>query len=584
MAIGNYIEEKIIQNWMFQMDQDDLGEKEEWFSNDHNRNDWNIVTVPGAWDYYDKALLAYEGIGWYFAEIPGEWANSELWQRVRFQSVSGHTKVWINGSLMGENTGRYLPFEVAATPSLYYDRTNILVIRTDNAPRHEWLPGSLVIEWVQYGGILQPVSLLGTNPCYISDMAIHALPEGTGAHVECEIELTNCAVTDFTGNICILASIEGDFSQNVEVICPKSSKTVKRVSLNIPFIKKWELDSPVLYGIKAVITEKDIPLHSVYSKFGLRTIETRGNQILLNGKPLFIKGVNRYDEYAPYGTTVPVDLIRKDLECIKETGANLIRVHYPQDTVHLEIADELGLLYMEEIPLNWWRPKEEEIEIHNRIIKSAEEFLEKMIRRDRNHPCLIAWSMTNESDTNTRIGMAAMKKLIQNTRELDGTRLVTFVVDYLPDGEELKEVDFIAYNAYCGLHHGEFAHHISDMVKLVKEPTEARLKEIVELYPNKPVVITEYGSMSIIGLRGDNRFSEAHHAAYIEKVWQAINNVSGVQGGVLWSWADYYHRRDFIGRGNHIHSVFGPYGVVTAERTPKQLPVQALARMYSNGR
>lgn len=587
MIIGNYIEEKLIDNWKFQLDQEDLGEQEEWFSESCDRSDWNVVTVPGAWDYYYDALWGYEGIGWFCAEIPAGSANIKLWQRINFQSVAGHTRVWINGNLAGENIGRYMPFEVDATPYLYYDRPNHVVIRTDNAQRHEWLPGAVRIEWAQYGGILQPVTLLSTNHCYISDVAVNAVPEGASASIVIDVEITNRSEKDFSGRIEISALIGCDCKQSIELACPGNSKIARRLNMKAPAVKLWTIDKPVLYPMEISLVENDLTVHAKHTRFGCRTIEVRENQIYLNNEPLLVKGVNRYDEYAQYGVTVPVDLIQKDLTNIKGIGANLVRLHYPQAPVHLDIADEIGLLVIEEIPLNWWRPKEEEIEIHTQIIKNAEEFLERMIRRDRNHPCIIAWSMLNESDTDTKIGSTTAKKLIHKAHELDATRLVTFADCHYPlrelTREAFAEADFIGYNLYPGLgeEKSKMVHHISEMEEKVRKPMEVMLREAVGFFPDKPIVMTEFGSVSIFGLHGDSRFSEAHHAAYMEIAWQAIRSVPGVQGGILWCWADYYHRRCFIEPGGHIAAEYGPYGVVTVDRVPKQLPYQMLGKLFS---
>lgn len=118
-----------------------------------------------------------------------------------FQRVNYHAKVWLNGTLVGEHLNGYLPFEIAASPHLRSDGPNTLVVRVDNAPRDEWLPGSRTIEWVQYGGILQPVTLETTSSVYLSDLAIVVQPDGAGAQVRCAVEVTNESASDFSGQV-----------------------------------------------------------------------------------------------------------------------------------------------------------------------------------------------------------------------------------------------------------------------------------------------------------------------------------------------------------------------------------------------
>ena len=163
--------------WRFQIDQDDRGERAEWFATSYDTSHWGTVDVPGPWDLFDHALWGYEGTGWYATEIPKEAVVPDGWQQLTFGRVNMYTKVWLNGHLLGEHIGGHLPFEYAVTPFLSDDGPNHLVVRVSNVPRVEWLPGSQVIEWVLYGGILQPVVLVTTGETFISDIRVVAEPD-----------------------------------------------------------------------------------------------------------------------------------------------------------------------------------------------------------------------------------------------------------------------------------------------------------------------------------------------------------------------------------------------------------------------
>jgi len=567
--------------WRFQIDQDNLGESEGWFPRDFNRDEWSEVVVPGAWDFYDQALWAYEGIGWYSTEIPAESVDKDKWQRLFFTRVNIHAKVWLNGQFLGEHVGGHLPFEFAATPFLSADSRNALAVRVDNVPRIEWLPGARAIEWVLYGGILQPVLLLTTASVYISDLKIIATPERQGAILTCEVQVTNSGFTEFCGMVTFrIPSICSSSIGGAEIVCKPRAKTVASTIVNMPYAERWSPESPVLYEVFAQLEDEEKIIDEVSERFGVRTIEARGAQILLNGKPVRIKGVNRYDEYARFGPTVPEDVMRKELMRIKKLGVNLVRVHYPQDPALLRIMDEIGLLFMEETSLCWWNPSQEKQECNKAVIDAAEKTLEDMIRRDGNHPCVIIWSMANECATDTDIGIEAMRRLMRKARELDPTRLVTFVIAGDPEGHKaVDEADFIADNIYFGLFRG-IVHHIYEFDSLVRSPSEEHLRKIREEHPDKPLVVTEFGTHGISGLRGDARFTEDYQAAYVRAVWRAMSNVPDVAGGVLWCWADYHHRRNYIGYGGKmLQSPYGPYGVVTIDRRAKKSLFE-LARMY----
>jgi beta-glucuronidase len=538
------------------------------------------VDVPGPWDLYQPALWSYEGVAWYAVIIPAECVISGQWQRLIFQRVNYHAKVWLNGVLVDEHLNGYLPFEIPASPYLRTDGPNTLVMRVDNAPRDEWLPGSRTIEWVQYGGILQPVTLETTSPVYLSDLAVDARPEGAGAQVRCVVEITNAGSSDFRGQLSV--HTQGHVA-SIMVSCGASS--VATVTATLPMLRteRWSLNEPILYTAEATLECEGQTVDTISERFGVRTIEVRGRQILLNGQPIRVQGVCRYDEYAGFGPTVPEDVLRADLMRIKQAGVNLIRTHYPQAPTMLRLMDEIGLLLMEEVPLNWWGQNWWGPPPDNAgpVIAAAEQALIKMVRRDKNHPCLVIWSMCNECATDTPAGVEAMRRLLRRARRLDATRLITFVVA----GDVRKhwafdEADLICTNMYFGLFSEDLAHHIADMPVQVTQSTREHLLLVKDAFGDKPLIVTEFGSHGIHGLHGDVRFGEEYQAAYIQAAWDAFMAVPEVAGAVVWCWADYYHRRGFFGTGGPMYQApFGPYGAVTVDRAAKQA-LEQLKHMY----
>ena len=567
-------------HWQFQLDQDNRGEVEAWCADNYDRSGWVEVNVPGPWDLYQPALWSYEGVAWYATTIPAERVVSDKWQRLVFQRVNYHAKVWLNGMAVGEHLNGYLPFEFAVSRYLRADQPNTLVVRVDNAPRDEWLPGSRTIEWVQYGGILQPVTLETTSRVFISDLAVNAQPENSGAQVHCAVEITNESGLEFRGQVAVHIQEQ---TGGVAVTCAAHGKATATVTLALPRAERWSLDAPTLYTVNAVLTGNAQIIDTCSDRFGVRTVEVQGRKILLNGQPIRVQGVCRYDEYGGFGPAAPENVLRADLTSIKQAGVNLIRTHYPQAPTMLRLMDEIGLLLMEEVPLNWWgqdwwgAPPENA----GPVIDAAEQALVDMVRRDKNHPCLIIWSMCNECATNTPVGEAAMRRLMQRARQLDATRLVAFVV--AGDARlhpAFDAADLVCTNLYFGLFSEALAHHIADMPALVTQPTREHLLAVKDAFGDKPLVVTEFGTHGIHGLHGDVRFSEDYQAAYIQAAWDAFMAVPEVAGGVLWCWADYYHRRGFFGTGGAMYQApFGPYGVVTVDHAEKRSLAQ-LARMY----
>ena len=289
--------------------------------------------------------------------------------------------------------------------------------------------------------------------------------------------------------------------------------------------------------------------------------------------------MNRYDEFPGRGPVVDAATIRADLLAVKAAGANLVRVHYPQSPAHLAIADEIGLLYMEEVPLNWWRatfrpPLPPEFR-NDHIIDLAERVLEGMVRRDGNHPSLVIWSVANECLATDELGIDAMSRLLERAKELDPTRLVTYAANQSPEkNRAFALADLAAFNLYFGMWDGEVAADLSEIESRVFEPTREALGKLLELFPDKPVLLSEFGTIGIPGSGGDVRFSEDYQAAYVSAVWRAVEAVPDVAGGIVWCWADYRQHNGFT---NDFPTEFGPFGIVTLERKPKK----ALAALHA---
>ncbi|MCK4967225.1 hypothetical protein KAS50_09340, partial [bacterium] len=336
-------------------------------------------------------------------------------------------------------------------------------------------------------------------------------------------------------------------------------------------------ETPVLYIAAVYLKKKGVIIDNLSERFGIRTVSIDGTSILLNGKHVTIKGVNRYDEYGRLGPNVPEEILRNELSLMKSAGINTIRVHYPQSPNLLSLYDEYGFMMMEEVPLNWWGrivwgPVDQNLD----ILKQAKPALKKMIARDKNHPCVIIWSVANECETDNETGITVMRELMRLAKSLDPTRPVTFTVSHDPTGHlAFDEADIVCVNKYSGItSRGKICHHIAQIDSFGHKVFAEELTLHREDIKNKPMIITEFGCQGIKNVHGDVYFSEEFQAAYIERIWSAIRSVDGVSGGILWSWADYYHRKHFTN-----YAVFGPYRVVTVDRQPKK-SLEALARMY----
>jgi beta-glucuronidase len=563
--------------WRFQIDVRGIGDRQRWWEG--GARAWGKVPVmPGAWDCYDESLWQYEGIAWLETTIrPGDFTQGGR-VVLHFGRVMQVTEVWINGSPIGKHASGYTPFSFDVTSALRADGDNRLVVRVDNRPRIDRFPFAKQVEWIQYGGILEPVRLVSTSHAFLADVTWTTTPEGTDAGVRCVARVANGQSRAETFQI--VATIDGQTraaSGTADVQIEAGESREVALSLRIPRAKLWSPQSPFLYNARVELRREGRPVDEVVERIGVRSIAIAGTDILLNGEKLVIKGFNRYDSIGRWGPTPPAALIRQDLAQIKRTGANTLRTHFPPDPVVMDLLDEMGFLLVHELPINWWGVDEwrdmrpiGKVNQGADVLGSARPALAALVGRDKNRPSVLMWSMANESATHTEVGGQVMRDLMQLARKLDPSRPVTFVVGDDPRKHAaLRDADVVSFNLYLT------SDDVGDIEATVYRPMVDNLTQYRAFFPDKPLVMMEFGREGVRGHRGDVSLTEEHQAAYLEAMWRALRGNPTVSGGVVWSWADYHHRKDFA-----FYAPYGPYGVVTFDRKPKRA-LAAVTRMFS---
>jgi len=336
--------------WKFAIDRGDIGEKLLLHSPECDDSGFSDVPAGKAWDQYDIALHRCETIGWYRVKIDVR-KNAGTRHYIEFDGVGGIFAVYVNGQKAAEELQRYLPAAVDIEDYLN-DGENLVAVKVDNRNRKaRHLTGGKITEWLLYGGLIHKVYLTEKPVLRISH--IFAKAEYTG-EAAVAIDVRNDGKAPFKG--CVKVELAGETAE--AAVCCEAGKSAKAV-LNVKAkdVTPWSPDTPALYELRAaLLDEGGKEVYSASERTGFRTIECSGTRILLNGKDLFIKGANRYDEYDPWGPSVPEEKIREDLLKMKSCGMNFVRTHYEQDPATYRIADEIGIMYMLEVPLNWWAP------------------------------------------------------------------------------------------------------------------------------------------------------------------------------------------------------------------------------------
>jgi beta-glucuronidase len=471
------------------------------------------LLVPGDWNTQRESLLLYEGTIWYrrVFDDPRKDPSSRL--LVWFGAVASRAHVFLNGELLGTHEGGFTPFNFEITDRVR-PADNFLIVKADNTRRAEAVP-TLDFDWWNYGGITRPVRLVEIPPTFVEDYVVQ-LAKGSTTRVQGWVKLNG------PGR-----------EQRVTVRIPEAgiAHTVTtdaggRAILDFPAeLELWSPENPRLYAVE-IAAETD----SVPDRIGFRSLETRGTEILLNGSPVFLRGICAHGE-APYrsGRAFGVDDARTLLGWVKEMGGNFVRLaHYPHDEAMVREADRMGVLVWSEIPVYWAIRWSDPATLDN-----ARQQLGESVTRDRNRASIVLWSVANETPISDERN-AFLKALVDRVRELDDTRLVTAALERgEPEGDTQviddpfgKHLDVIGCNEYVGWYDG-----------LPEKADRVSWRSVYD----KPHVMSEWGAGALYGLRGGplTRWSEEFQAEVYRKQVEMLGRIPFLAGTSPWLLMDF---------------------------------------------
>ena len=474
----------------------------------------DALHVPGDWNTQRPELLLYEGTIWYrriFTHTPAPGHR----QFVYFGAVNYEAIVYLNGRKLGRHEGGFTPFAFEITDTVKAG-ANTLVVKVDNKRRRDAIP-TVNTDWWNYGGITRRVLLVETPATFVSEYLIQLAP-GRTDRIAGWVQLDGTAAA---GTISVAIPEAG---LRAEAAVDGAGRA--ELALDAPGLELWSPEHPRLYDV--VITHDGNELHDT---IGFRTLEARGHQILLNGQPIYLRGISIHEE-APLrgGRANGPDDSAVLLDWAQELGCNFVRLaHYPHNEFMVREAERRGILVWSEVPIYWT------IQWENAAVEVlARQQIAEMITRDRNRACVILWSLANETPVGERRN-TFLKGLVDHARALDPTRLITAAMEkrYVnnttiriddPFGEHL---DVLGVNEYVGWYDGL--------------PPKADWLTWTSAY-DKPVIISELGGGAKAGMRGDpttDRFSEDFQAALYEHQIGMLAKVPFVQGMTPWILADF---------------------------------------------
>ncbi|MCC7145835.1 MAG: hypothetical protein IT443_05270 [Phycisphaeraceae bacterium] len=578
--------------WLMQPDQADKGELLGFHLADHDDRQWLPAPVPGTVVDACPDLYGFLGPAWFrrHFSVPADWAHRHV--VVRFESVTDHCRVYLNSQLVGANDDGYLPFEIDLSAALRPGTDNVLAVWIDNMPRQQDLPG-FERGWRTYCGIMREVNLIVTDQLRLqATRLLRAEPDSAGGNLELEIDLANrrAQATEAAVEVVVRDATGKELAKLSAGPAPIANGGAATLNVTgpVPKAQPWSPRQPTLYQLEVRLLENGREIDRFTLRTGFRTIQVRDEGLLLNGQPLVLTGFDRHEDSPRTGLCPDLDIVKADLQAIKRAGGNFVRMaHYPHHPAELDLCDEMGILVMDEIPLYWWRGLHLGQDIFKAKRGNARRQLTTMIQRDRHHPCVIFWSVSNETHENLPEVREGNADLIRHARKLDPTRLATHVASQWHEQMAFEADDVICVNGYPSIHLDRWRNLPDDFDQVMnKQPLlpefnwetardfwRRRLECVHQAFPGKPIVITEYGHPGVKGVCAGH-MSEQRQARVIENDPSAMT-APYMAGITIWCWADHTWHETL-----NSPMTIAYYGVVTRDRQPK-LGLEAAARAFA---
>ncbi len=508
------------------------------------------MQIPSDWNTQDDRLFFYEGTVWFkksFSLPPTPSRRGGDKYLLYFGAVNYDCHVYINTRHVGRHIGGFTPFNYDITDQLK-DGENVVIVKVDNKRHAEDVP-TQIFDWWNYGGITRDVKLVKVTPVYLEDYNLQLKKADAKAK---QREITFSAklnkkeaghkVTVFIPELKLEQQLTTDAEGTVSGTLKVSAK---KLSL-------WCPQNPKLYQVKISLDTSVIS-----DEIGFRTIETRDKQILLNGQPIYLKGISIHNEKPNGGGRAnSAEDARTLLGWAKELGCNFVRLaHYPHHEEMVREAEKMGILVWSEIPVYWtiaWK--------NPKTYENAQNQLRDMIARDHNRANIIIWSIANETphspERDTFLGnLAKYARTLDNTRLISMAMEVTGASNYVNRlNDNMHEyVDVVSFNQYIGWYRD-----VNDAPKMRWE-----------IPYNKPVIVSEFGGGAKYGYHGEKnqRWTEEFQENLYRENCAMLDKVEGLAGTTPWILKDFRSPRRVL---NGIQDYYNRKGLVSDKGEKKK--------------
>ena len=477
------------------------------------------MRIPGDWNTQDERLFFYEGTVWFkksFQAVPMQDVRTLLY----FGAINYDCHVYVNSRHVGRHIGGFTPFNYDIS-DLLKEGENTIIVKVDNKRHAEDVP-TQIFDWWNYGGITRDVKLVKVTPVYLEDYSLQ-LQKADAKAKNREISFS-----------AKLNKAEAGHSITVSIPELKLKKTLTTDSngtihsslftIHSKKLSLWSPESPKRYRV-----DISLDTSTISDSIGFRTIETRDKQILLNGQPIFLKGISIHNEKPNGGGRAnTAEDARTLLGWAKELGCNFVRLaHYPHHEEMVREAEKMGILVWSEIPVYWtiaWK--------NPKTYENAQNQLRDMIARDHNRANIIIWSIANETPHSPERDQF-LGNLAQYARTLDNTRLISMAMEVTGASNYVNRlndnmnqyVDVVSFNQYIGWYRD-----VNDAPKMRWE-----------IPYNKPVIVSEFGGGAKYGYHGaqNQRWTEEFQENLYRENCAMLDKIEGLAGTTPWILKDF---------------------------------------------